>query len=269
MYGERLVTRKEELRMQVDYPSDPHTRLKHAFYRRYIACWMGKVLQGRWAKPGTIIDGFAGSGMYSDGLDGSAIMIAKLFRDHLCRPNFQPLTYVTNDLDPRRCDALDRRMKALPADDRIHHIPVGPKKFEDIVAEVRKQHAPPGTQTMWIIDPYGLKQIPWSTVSEIVKVPKNDAVITFMADEAHRYRTNPAMVSVMNGLYGDRSWQSIPDGLSTAAVQGRARQALLRQARSARVPHLIVRRRRRTPVHPVLADLRNAPSGRARMLELR
>jgi hypothetical protein len=69
---------------------------------------------------------------------------------------------------------------------------------------------------MWIIDPYGLKQIPWSTVSEIVKVPKNDAVITFMADEAHRYRTNPAMVSVMNGLYGDRSWQSIPDGLSTA-----------------------------------------------------
>ena len=216
MYGERLVTRKEELRMQVDYPSDPHTRLKHAFYRRYIACWMGKVLQGRWAKPGTIIDGFAGSGMYSDGLDGSAIMIAKLFRDHLCRPNFQPLTYVTNDLDPRRCDALDRRMKALPADDRIHHIPVGPKKFEDIVAEVRKQHAPPGTQTMWIIDPYGLKQIPWSTVSEIVKVPKNDAVITFMADEAHRYRTNPAMVSVMNGLYGDRSWQSIPDGLSTA-----------------------------------------------------
>ncbi|OPZ76196.1 MAG: hypothetical protein BWY79_01734 [Actinobacteria bacterium ADurb.Bin444] len=49
-----------------------------------------------------------------------------------------------------------------------------------------------------------------------MKVPKNDAVITFMADEAHRYRTNPAMVSVMNGLYGDRSWQSIPDGLSTA-----------------------------------------------------
>lgn len=102
------MTRKEDLRKQVDYESDPHTRLKHAFYRRYIACWMGKVLQGRWAKPGTIIDGFAGSGMYSDGLDGSAIMIAKLFREHVCRPNFQPLTYVTNDLDPKRCDAPGR-----------------------------------------------------------------------------------------------------------------------------------------------------------------
>ena len=210
------MTRKEELRKQVDYPSDPHTRLKHAFYRWYVACWMGRVLQGRWAKPGTIIDGFAGSGMYSDGLDGSAIMIAKLFREHLCRPNFQPLTYVTNDLDPRRCDALGGRMKALPVDDRIHHVPVGPKKFEDIVTEVRKHHAPPGTQTLWIIDPYGLKQIPWSIVAEIVKVPKNDAVITFMADEAHRYRSNPAMVSVMNGLYGDDSWRNIPEGLSTA-----------------------------------------------------
>lgn len=210
------MTRKEDLRKQVDYESDPHTRLKHAFYRRYIACWMGKVLQGRWAKPGTIIDGFAGSGMYSDGLDGSAIMIAKLFREHVCRPNFQPLTYVTNDLDPKRCDALDGRMKTLTADDRIHHVPVGPKKFEDIVGEVRWRHAPQGTQTLWIIDPYGLKQIPWSIVSELVKLPKNDAVITFMADEAHRYRTNPAMVSVMNNLYGDDSWKNIPDGLTTA-----------------------------------------------------
>ncbi|MCX5042453.1 three-Cys-motif partner protein TcmP [Aldersonia sp. NBC_00410] len=210
------VTRREDLRSQTDYKSDPHTRLKHAFYRRYIACWMGKVLQGRWAKPGTIIDGFAGSGMYSDGLDGSAIMTAKLFREHICRPNFQPLTYVTNDLDPRRCEALDGRMKGLPLDDGIQHVPVGPKKFEDIVGEVRQKHAPRGKQALWIIDPYGLKQIPWSIVSETVTVPKNDAVITFMADEAHRYRTNPAMVSVMGSLYGDDSWKNVPDRLTTA-----------------------------------------------------
>lgn len=210
------MTRKDDLRKQVDYESDPHTRLKHAFYRRYIACWMGKVLQGKWAKPGTIIDGFAGSGMYSDGLDGSAIMIAKLFREHICRPNFQPLTYVTNDLDPRRCEALDGRMKALPADDRISHVAVGPKRFEDIVGEVRQTHAPLGKLALWIIDPYGLKQIPWPIVAEIAKVPKNEVVITFMADEAHRYRTNPAMTSVMNNLYGDDTWKNIPDGLTTA-----------------------------------------------------
>jgi three-Cys-motif partner protein len=177
---------------------------------------MGKILQGKYAKPGTVVDGFAGSGMYSDGLDGSAIMIARLYREHICRPNLEPLTYVTNDLDPRRCEALDGRMKALPADDRISHVSVGPKKFEDIVGEVRQKHAPAGRQTLWIIDPYGLKQIPWSIVSEIVKLPKNDAVITLMADEAHRYRTNPAMVSVMNNLYGGDSWKNIPDGLTTA-----------------------------------------------------
>lgn len=28
------MTREDELRERVDYPSDPHTRLKHAFYRR-------------------------------------------------------------------------------------------------------------------------------------------------------------------------------------------------------------------------------------------
>lgn len=210
------MTRKEDLRSQVDYESDPHTRLKHAFYRRYIACWMGKVLQGKWAKPGTIIDGFAGSGMYSDGLDGSAIMIAKLYREHVCRPNFQPLTLVTNDLDSRRCEALDARMRSLPADGRITHVPVGPKPFEEIVGDVRQKHITPGHKALWIIDPFGLNQIPWSIISEIVKLPKNDAVITFMADEAHRFRTNPAMVSVMNNFYGDDAWKNIPEGLTTA-----------------------------------------------------
>lgn len=210
------MTRKDDLRTQVDYQSDPHTRLKHAFYRRYIACWMGKVLQGKWAKPGTIIDGFAGSGRYADGLDGSPVMIAKLFREHVCRPNFQSITCVTNDLDPRRSEALRRRIKELPADALIHHVPLEPRRFEDIVGEVRRRYAPPGRQTLWIVDPYGLKQIPWSTIAEIVKVPKNDVVITFMADEAHRYRTNPAMVSVMTSFYGDDSWRGIPDGLTTA-----------------------------------------------------
>jgi hypothetical protein len=41
------VTRKDEIRKQIDYPSDAHTRLKHAFYRRYIGCdrerWSGLV----------------------------------------------------------------------------------------------------------------------------------------------------------------------------------------------------------------------------------
>jgi three-Cys-motif partner protein len=211
-----VVTRKEDLRAQVDYKSDPHTRLKHSFYRRYIACWMGKVLQGRYGKPGTVVDGFAGSGAYSDGLDGSAIMVAKLYREHIHRPNFHALIHVTNDLDPRRCEALAERMGALPPDQQIRHEPVGPQKFEDIVDVVRQQHAPPGRQTLWTIDPYGLKQIPWTVIDKILCVRKNDAVITLMVDEAHRYRTNPAMVMVMNDLYGDDSWTKIPDGLTTA-----------------------------------------------------
>lgn len=67
------MTRKQEIRDEVDYPSDTYTRLKHAFYRRYIACWMGKILQGHFGADATVVEGFSGSGKYSDGPDGSAL----------------------------------------------------------------------------------------------------------------------------------------------------------------------------------------------------
>ncbi|SKG68428.1 Uncharacterised protein [Mycobacteroides abscessus subsp. bolletii] len=214
------MTRKEEIRDNVDYSSDAHTRLKHAFYRRYIACWMGRVLQGKWAADATIVEGFSGSGRYIDGLDGSAVMIAKLYREHILSERFRSLTFVTNDLDPARTQALNTRLDALPAEPRLQHVSLEPSMFESIVAPVQKAHAAAGRRTLWIIDPFGLKQIPWTTVDQCVRRPKNDAIITLMLDELHRFRTNTAMEQVMTETFGTDQWKNLPKNLSTAESKG-------------------------------------------------
>ncbi|WP_319453902.1 MULTISPECIES: three-Cys-motif partner protein TcmP [unclassified Mycobacterium] len=210
------MTRKDELRNLVDYPSDAHTRLKHTFYRRYIACWMGKILQGRFGSEATIVEGFSGSGQYSDGLDGSALMIATLYRDHIHSANFQHLRFVTNDLDPRRTSALNQRLIELPDEPRLEHAPLSPSKFEDITGLLQSTHSPNGRQTLWIIDPLGLKAIPWSAVEQCARRPKNDVIITLMVDELHRYRTNPVMDGLMTATLGGDEWKSLSPSLTTA-----------------------------------------------------
>lgn len=67
------MTRKDDLPTAVHYTSDLHTRLKHTFHRRDVACWMGKILQGKYASPGTIVDGFAGGGARGPGVGGEGI----------------------------------------------------------------------------------------------------------------------------------------------------------------------------------------------------
>ena len=62
------------------WPLKPHTAKKHEILRRYFQAWLpilahtnGRVLY---------TDGFAGPGEYSEGEDGSPLIVLKAARDH-------------------------------------------------------------------------------------------------------------------------------------------------------------------------------------------
>ncbi|MFJ1608590.1 hypothetical protein ACIOHS_35310 [Streptomyces sp. NPDC088253] len=69
------MRRVDELREQTVWKSDPHTQVKHLVYRHYLQCWMRKFLQT--FPEATIVDAFAGPGVYTDGPPGSPIVVAK------------------------------------------------------------------------------------------------------------------------------------------------------------------------------------------------
>lgn len=224
------MSRREKIRKEVDYPSDPHTRVKHQFYRRYINCWMPRILQGRWSGDATVVEAFAGSGRYSDGLDGSPVMIAKAYRQHRFHDRFNKLDLVTIDKDVRRVAVLTQRMAGLPEDAKVIHAPQEPGPFGERLPLVLEQHAPQGKATLWIIDPWGLKDIPWPDVSACAARKKNEVIISLMLDEIHRYLGNPAMVDVLTQLFGGTSWQTLdpqaPVAESKEAVKRLYRQRL-------------------------------------------
>jgi hypothetical protein len=89
---------------------------------------------------------------------------------------------------------------------------------------VLERHAPPGRATLWIIDPWGLKSIPWSAVSACAARKKNEVIVTLMLDETHRYLSNPAMSDVLDRLFGDSSWRK----LDPSAPVAQSKQAISR-----------------------------------------
>src|ERR1700687_1065137 len=62
------------------WPLEPHTAKKHEILRRYFQAWLPIMV--RWNKRVLFIDGFAGPGEYSDGEDGSPVIVLKEARDH-------------------------------------------------------------------------------------------------------------------------------------------------------------------------------------------
>lgn len=94
-----------------EWPSEPRTLLKHQIYKRYVDCWMGKILQT--FPSATIVDAFAGPARYSDGPDGSPLVIAKAYLNHTGRERFRTLRLICNEARADRNEALARRLVTL------------------------------------------------------------------------------------------------------------------------------------------------------------
>jgi three-Cys-motif partner protein len=59
---------------------EPHTAKKHEILRRYFEAWL--PIMASWNGRVVYIDGFAGPGKYSNGEDGSPVVVLKAARDH-------------------------------------------------------------------------------------------------------------------------------------------------------------------------------------------
>ncbi|GAA5708090.1 hypothetical protein AQJ43_38020 [Streptomyces avermitilis] len=87
-------------------------------YRHYLQCWMGKILQK--FPEATIVDAFAGPGIYTDGPPGSPIVVAKTFLEHTAYRNFGRLNLVCLEERPDRVEELQRQFAKLPRSPQLN-----------------------------------------------------------------------------------------------------------------------------------------------------
>ncbi|MFJ4513046.1 three-Cys-motif partner protein TcmP [Streptomyces sp. NPDC088816] len=199
------MSRKDELRETV-WPSDAHTQVKHLVYRHYLQCWMPKILQK--FREATIVDAFAGPGVYKDGAPGSSVVIARTFLEHTYRSRFGVLNLVCLEERADRVEELRRQLDKLPRDPRLRIRIQSPGAFADEQPRLTAIAHGPDQQrpVLWIVDPFDLKSIPYELVRACAMRPRDEVLVTLFTEELHRFCEKASYDQTMNRYFGGHEW---------------------------------------------------------------
>ncbi|WP_328786046.1 three-Cys-motif partner protein TcmP (plasmid) [Streptomyces canus] len=201
------MRRVDELRDRTVWKSDPHTQVKHLVYRHYLQCWMGKILQT--FREATIVDAFAGPGVYTDGPPGSSIVVAKTFLEHSAQRRFGRLNLICLEERPDRVEELKRQFAKLPRSPQLNISVQPPGKFADQQRQLSllAHRGRADTPVLWLIDPFDLKSAPFSLIRQCLAGPRDEVLFTLFTNELHRFCQRENFDKAITPYFGGDHWQ--------------------------------------------------------------
>lgn len=189
---------------------EPHTAKKHEILRRYFEAWL--PIMASWNKRILYIDGFAGPGKYSNGDDGSPIIVLKAARDHTQQLRSE-LVCIFVERDPDRFASLklllDELAPSLPIS--IKYLVVN-DTFDEHLTNIfnyidaqAKALAP----ALVFIDPFGLSHTPFRTVKRILSNRQSEVLVNFMYEEVNRFLSLESVSKDLDALFGSSKWRNV------------------------------------------------------------
>ena len=163
----------------------PHTEAKHIILKHYLGAWFA-ILGSRHEKI-LYVDGFAGPGAYSGGEPGSPIIAIQVASNQKrCVRGQVEFLFIENDRS-YFAHLQDRLAEMEIADNFIIHRKLG--EFRDVMAaflddpERANRPMPP---SFAMIDPFGVKGVPFSLIGKILSNRRCEVLVNFMVDAVNR-----------------------------------------------------------------------------------
>jgi three-Cys-motif partner protein len=202
------MRRAEELRERTVWKSDPHTQVKHLVYRHYLQCWMAKICQT--FPEATIVDAFAGPGVYTDGPPGSPVVIARSFLEHTAYQRFNRLNLICLEERPDRVEELQRQFAKLPKVPKLNISVQPPGKFAEQQRQLsaRAHCGRAETPVLWVVDPFDLKSAPYSLIRQCLAGPRDEVLFTLFTNELHRFCQREGYDKTMTLYFGGTHWEA-------------------------------------------------------------
>jgi three-Cys-motif partner protein len=171
------------------WPCPPRTRVKLELLQRYLGAWFSII--ARRFPEAIYFDAFAGPGEYSTGEDGSPIVALKQAKN-VCADQtaFRPIL-VFSDNDPA---ALENLTAAVDRTRKHEHIqlfiePGGFDKAHQRISELRRSR--PKCPIFSFVDPFGIKDIPLSTILDLLGFESSECFINLMSGWSNRFIDHP------------------------------------------------------------------------------
>lgn len=187
---------------------EEHSLGKHIVLRRYLKAWL--PILGTTQGKIVFIDGFAGPGEYVDGEQGSPIIALDALENHHA-PITAHVSFLFIEKEADRAQHLENLV--APYRERLGDrvtINVSHATFDqsvsallsDIVAD-NKILAP----SFVMVDPFGVSQTPMAVIADILKNPKSEVYISFMAEWINRFISAPEFEVGLDSLFGCSEWR--------------------------------------------------------------
>ena len=187
-----------------------HTAAKHEILRAYLSAWFpilgsahGRVI---------FVDGFAGPGEYAGGEPGSPLVALEAASLHAHRLADRELMFLFIEEDADRHRHLDGLISAREAAGDIpenFYYRTIHGSFADVVGRVvgslrRNQLAP----AFVMIDPFGVKGIPYELIRDLASYPRTELLISFMYEPIARFMATAEFESHLDALFGRPDWRA-------------------------------------------------------------
>jgi three-Cys-motif partner protein len=187
---------------------EPHSLGKHIVLKRYLKAWL--PILGMTQEKIVFIDGFAGPGEYTHGEQGSPIIALETFEQHHAAITAKVMFWFI-EAEEDRAAHLERLV--APYRQRLNGratIEVTCGKFDETlsgelahIASNNKVLAP----TFVMVDPFGVSHTPMAVIEQILKNPKSEVYISFMAEFINRFKGTSEFEPALDSLYGCTNWR--------------------------------------------------------------
>jgi three-Cys-motif partner protein len=191
------------------WPRSRHTEAKHQLLIGYLDAWIG--ILGSWAEHVLLVDGFAGPGEYSDNEPGSPTLMLDAFLRRKDRAKLKPVFhFLFIEQNPERYEhlsALIAKRTLVPGKTDVDVVcgdfaAVFPSKLDAIRS--RLGDVPP---TFAFIDPFGAGDDAAPLASNLVSLPRCEALVYVPITHLARFVDSPDMETTLDRLYDGPTWR--------------------------------------------------------------
>ncbi|MBN2068912.1 MAG: three-Cys-motif partner protein TcmP [Opitutales bacterium] len=190
------------------WKAEDHTIAKLEILRSYMLAWV-PILARNSRVPLMYIDGFSGPGEYSNGVDGSPIVVSKAIHESLSncldKVSCSKVICLFIEADKRRYCSLLEKVNQLSDSSISCRCIYG--KFEDKIKELRllySSHIGGDSPLFVFVDPFGVKGIPLDVLKLCMEGKRSELLINLDVDGIARvYAAN--YKQQLSQIFGDDS----------------------------------------------------------------
>ena len=207
---------------------DPHTVGKHDLLREYLPLWL-RILGHRYGDL-VLYDGFAGPGEYEDGKKGSPIIMLRAAEGYVRQKPGARVHCTFVESDETRFDHLVGVVNNYTWSEGVKFTPVlgrfADKVTSTLQSIAQRQDEIGPVPSFFMIDPFGIKGVPFSAFRGLLALEKSECLFTFMWDAILRHSEHPTFEEYMLELFGDLEWRGLSSDELKEYVYSRFKQRL-------------------------------------------